>query len=172
MKKDIKYPEALIEIRPSKMLPGEIGVFACTDIKKDTIVALESVFKSKLYSWDKFDKMKLSKKTIEKIMSFCLGTKDGIFLPENINNISIPWEMNHSCNGNVGFNQKDDFVAIKDIKNGEELCWDYGLGESNPSFSMNCSCGGKECRKIITGNDWKDLKKSYKKDYMISYLRN
>jgi hypothetical protein len=45
---------------------------------------------------------------------------------------------------------------MRDIEKGEELTYDYSLADSNPNFSINCSCGSRDCRKTITGNDWKD----------------
>ena len=46
--------------------------------------------------------------------------------------------------------------AVEEIKIGDELTYDYALAESNPLFKMECKCGNTNCRKIITGNDWKD----------------
>ena len=66
--------------------------------------------------------------------------------------------MNHSCQPNVGFNAVDDFVAMRAIKRGEELCWDYGFAETNPKFRMKCQCGTVDCCGIVTGTDWKRLK--------------
>jgi hypothetical protein len=81
--------------------------------------------------------------------------------------------MNHSCNGNIGFNEKGDFISIRDIKKNEELTYDYGLAESNTQFNMQCNCGCSNCRKIITGNDWKnlDFRNKYLR-YMLPLLRN
>lgn len=57
--------------------------------------------------------------------------------------------MNHSCESNVGFNAADDFVAMRAIKRGEELCWDYAYAETNPKFRMKCRCGAIGCRRVV-----------------------
>ncbi len=91
-------------------------------------------------------------------MAFCVGTPDGFVPPADLdfNKLSIEWYLNHSCEGNCGFNDDGDFIATRDIRKGEELSYDYGLVEPNPRFSMGCTCGSKTCRHLITGNDWKN----------------
>ena len=41
--------------------------------------------------------------------------------------------INHSCDANVGIKDNElgayDFIAIKHIKDNEELTWDYGCAE-------------------------------------------
>ena len=144
----------IIEIRPSKMLVGQIGMFAARDIKKDTIIAKSDQFGEKFFTWT--DIKKLDKITREKIQHYCVDNEEGAYLPSDFNYLSVPWNMNHSCSYNVGFNDGDSFVTTKNVKRGEELVWDYGMGRSNHKFKLICSCGSENCRKIITGNDWKD----------------
>ena len=92
-------------------------------------------------------------------MDFCIGTPEGFIPPENMDfdALEAEWYFNHSCDGNLGFNKKGNFIALKDIEKDEELSYDYGLAESNPKFRMTCTCKSKKCRKIITGNYWKNL---------------
>ena len=107
-------------------------------------------------------------------MDFCIGTPEGFIPPENMDfeNMPVEWYMNHSCDGNIGFNDNGDFIALRDIKKGEELSYDYGLAESNPRFKMACTCGSKKCRKLVTGNDWKNLKfRKTHLNYMLPRLR-
>jgi uncharacterized protein len=79
--------------------------------------------------------------------------------------------MNHSCNYNVGFDKVGNFVTARNIKQGEELLLDYGLFFSDPKFKMKCMCGSKNCRKFITGNDWKDKKfRDKNKKYFLREL--
>jgi len=54
----------------------------------------------------------------------------------------------HSCNPNCGIKNMFEVVAMKDIKKGEEITWDYAMTE-NSDFRMKCMCGAKSCRKII-----------------------
>lgn len=145
-----------IEIKPSKKLKGEVGVFAVRPLKKNSIIADAAHFSNiRFISWLNFKKFDAL--TRQKIVSYCPATPKGFFAPPDLNYLSIAWHMNHSCNPNVGFNDLYDFVAMRNIKKGEELCWDYGFDETNPVFKMRCNCREKTCRKIVTGNDWKFL---------------
>lgn len=160
-----------IEIKPSKLVKGEVGLFATRAIKKDSVIVPDSHFSDMQFiPWKDFDKF--DRTTKRKIVDFCIGDNGGFWAPRDLNYISIAWHINHSCNPNIGFNSKADFVAMRNIKKGEELTWDYGFGESNPNFRMVCKCGTKKCRKLITGNDWKNLilnQKFYK--YMLPNLK-
>jgi len=142
----------VIELRPSKLIKGEIGLFAVRNLKKDAIIAQADKMGENFVPWNDF--FKSDKITQKKIRQFSLETKNGLFVPDDINFLSVPWYMNHSCTYNIGFDKKGNFVTVRNIKKGEELFIDYGLGVSNPYFKLLCKCKSKNCRKIITGNDW------------------
>jgi hypothetical protein len=59
---------------------------------------------------------------------------------------------NHSCNPNCAINNYE-FFSLKEIKTGEELFWDYSTSMLERHWTMNCSCGNQNCRKIITDFD-------------------
>lgn len=162
-----KYPKVLIEARPSKIVKGEIGVFAVRNLAEGEIIG-DTKFLNEKYQFSWKDYNKFDEFARKKIDDFCLGDINGFVMPEDFNYISIPWYLNHSCDGNIGFDKKNDFVAIRNIKADEELTYDYGLAERNPKFKMNCLCGAKKCRKIITGNDWKD-NKFWKKNHNFMF---
>lgn len=71
--------------------------------------------------------------------------------------------INHSCEPNIGLNGPTEFVAMRDIKPGEEITFDYAISESDPLWTMQCHCGKPSCRKVIRGTDWKnpELQKRY-----------
>lgn len=149
------FKKALMRIRPSEKFGG-IGVFAVRDIEKGTIVAKANLLgEDRYYSWENFSK--IDKKSQEMIIDFCAQTEDGFFAPSDINYISIPWHMNHCCDGNIGCDKRGNFISIKTIKKNSELCYDYGLVTCNPRFKLTCKCGSKQCRGVVTGNDWMDL---------------
>ncbi len=56
--------------------------------------------------------------------------------------------LNHSCNPNVGA-KGVTLIAIRDIKEGDEIAIDYSTIEGDPRWEMVCKCGEKNCRKII-----------------------
>lgn len=58
--------------------------------------------------------------------------------------------LNHSCNPNALVKGKLSLVAFKDIKEGEEITFDYSAIEGDSRWEMVCLCGEKNCRKIIS----------------------
>lgn len=79
---------------------------------------------------------------------------------------------NHSCDPNCGMHGEITFIALKDIKVGEELTIDYAFID-NEDYSFQCCCGSPICRHIITGFDWKikGLQKKYY-PYFAQYLKD
>ena len=147
-----------VGIKPSKILPGEVGLFALENFKRDSIVLPASQFdKLTLIPWTDFDSLSAAAK--ERVLGFCPGTKKGFYTPPDLNFLTIAWFVNHSCEPNLGFDTDFNFVAMKSIKSGNELLWDYSFDETNPNFKMVCMCSSKKCRKIINGNDWIQLAK-------------
>ena len=68
--------------------------------------------------------------------------------------------INHSCNPNCeveGKGLKLWIVAIKDIKKGEELSYDYGFGYDKDYKQFVCKCGAKNCVGYIVreGSRWR-----------------
>jgi uncharacterized protein len=63
--------------------------------------------------------------------------------------------INHSCEPNVGFAGNVVLVAMRDVAAGEELTTDYALFDV-PATPMECACGTVSCRRLVTGDDWRD----------------
>ncbi len=164
-----------MELKPSKILPGEVGVFAVRNIKKGTKIAegpRRKSFERNVVPWHKLSQY--DRETQKKIKDFCIGTPTGFlkFPCLDFNELTVSWYFNHSCDGNIGFNKAGDFIATRNIKKGEEMTYDYGLLETNPKFLIKkCGCKSKNCRKRITGSDWKSSNLRAKIDYMHPYLR-
>jgi uncharacterized protein len=80
--------------------------------------------------------------------------------------------LNHSCQPNVGVRGQITFVAMWNIPAGAELTIDYAMIDGNPAERMACSCGAPECRRNITGNDWRlrELQQRYA-GYFSRYLQ-
>ncbi len=72
--------------------------------------------------------------------------------------------INHSCNPNAGFKGTRILVAMKNIKKDEEVTFDYSITEHDPYWKMKCTCGEKNCRKLIRSAKFlpKNLFKKYK----------
>src|SRR6266436_6409531 len=69
---------------------------------------------------------------------------------------------NHSCEPNIGVQGQIVFVAMRDIAAGEELTHDWATTDDD-TYEMECRCGAANCRKIITGQDWRkeELQQKY-----------
>src|SRR5436305_379299 len=79
---------------------------------------------------------------------------------------------NHSCDANLGIRGEITFVAMRDIRFGEELTHDW-CSTDNDTYSQPCNCGAVNCRGVVTGKDWQrsDLQKKYA-GYFSAYLQN
>lgn len=81
--------------------------------------------------------------------------------------------INHSCNPNAAIVRYHDLVAIKNIKAGEEITFDYSANEWQdvqswqawPGYwKIKCRCGSAKCRKVIT--DWAFMPKVWQRKYI------
>ncbi len=79
--------------------------------------------------------------------------------------------INHSCSPNILVKHitiaKSDFYALRDIKKGEELTYDYGANAldqfGKTLWVMKCMCRSKKCREKIPGDFFKQPIKIQKK---------
>jgi hypothetical protein len=78
---------------------------------------------------------------------------------------------NHSCEPNIGVQGQIVFVAMRDIRAGEELTHDWATTDDD-AYELDCNCGAPTCRRVITGRDWrrKDLQDKYR-GYFSWYLQ-
>jgi hypothetical protein len=75
--------------------------------------------------------------------------------------------FNHSCSPNSGLKINGEKVflsAIYNIKNGDEITWDYSTTMDEDDWEMSCGCGSKDCRGRIS--DFKYLPPKIKKKYL------
>ena len=89
------------------------------------------------------------------------GITDNIMICENIDSQKDYSDyLNHSCNPNIGMDDCITMVAIRDILPGEELTFDYAFCEADEGWTLDvtCNCGQTNCRKKITGLDWREIK--------------
>jgi SET domain-containing protein len=81
--------------------------------------------------------------------------------------------LNHSCNPNVGVRGQITFVAMRTIPAEAELTIDYVMIDGDPDERMACACGARECRGIVTGDDWRrrELQRRYA-GYFSRYIQD
>ena len=78
---------------------------------------------------------------------------------------------NHSCDPNIGVKAQIVFVAMRDIAPGEELTHDWATTDDD-TYEIECRCNAPNCRKVITGQDWRNkaLQEKYR-GFMSWYLQ-
>ena len=71
--------------------------------------------------------------------------------------------LNHSCEPNCGLLGQTLVVAMREIRPGEELCFDYAMCDASDYDEFRCMCGQSNCRTVVTGSDWResDLQEKY-----------
>lgn len=114
-----------VTIRPSNI--QGIGVFALTSIKKGQ----RGLFSSDTSEWITVSKEEVATLPSHSrflVENFCLFDEENYFIPEyGFKMMDLVVYLNHSDTPNVqSINDGEDFEAIRDIEEGEELFVDYG----------------------------------------------
>lgn len=127
------------------------GCFAAKDIPKGTSIIQ---YKGKLITKQTADKVEQKHKAKGELWVFTLNDNYDIDATRGGNEARF---INHSCNPNceaVNYDDEEIWIeAIKDIKQGEELTYDYGFDEPDEYFP--CYCGNKNCRGWIVKPEYK-----------------
>src|SRR5215510_16063199 len=150
----LSYLSPKAEVRESK-IHGR-GLFATADIAKDEIVAVKG--------GHIVDQETLHKKITPELGPVEIQIDDDLFIApvtQEERELSMLY-LNHSCNPNVGMRGEITFVAMRDIRAGEELTHDWAMTDDD-DYCVECNCGAPDCREILTGKDWRrpDLQKRY-----------
>ncbi len=136
------------------------GTLAKGNIKKNDLLLVLSGYVMKLSEEEKLPGS-LSDNGIQVTdnLSLCVSKKS------ELGGINF---FNHSCDPNAGIKGQIFLVAMRNIKKGEEVTFDYAmtLCESSDAqpYKLKCLCKKKNCRGVITDSDWrnKELQKRYK----------
>ena len=136
------------------------GTFAVRDIKKDEII-------SRFYGSVKF-KINKNKRDALSHPNW-IGVKKNHWMdPEKPQKY-----INHSCNPNTSICGKVSIVALRNIKEGEEITFDYSIIEGDSRWEMKCKCGSKNCRKLIRSVQFLPKRAHSKYDpYIPTYFKN
>ena len=150
------------EVRESK-IHGR-GLFAIADIAKNEIVAVKG--------GHIVDGKTLREKIAPILGPVEIQIDDDLFIApvtDEESELSMLYS-NHSCDANLGIRGEITFVAMRDIRAGEELTHDWAMTD-NDGYSIECNCGAPVCRKTLTGKDWQrpDLQDCYA-SYFSAYL--
>ena len=158
----LSYRSPKTEVRESK-IHGR-GLFATADIAKDEIVLVKG--------GHIVDRETLQREITPRLGPVEIQIDDDLFVApvtDEERELSMLYS-NHSCDANLGMRGEITFVAMRDIRAGEELTHDWATTDDD-DYSVECRCGTASCRKIVTGKDWRrpELQKKYA-GYFSAYL--
>lgn len=130
------------------------GVFTKDDLKKGNVLIVMGGYICNTEQENNLGRFATEyNMDISEEWSFCPTKEEDInLMPQHF--------VNHSCEPNTGFKDTTFMIAIKDIKKGEEIVYDYAFvmwsaNDSKYHLEMKCLCGTPSCREKITENDWK-----------------
>jgi uncharacterized protein len=156
------YRSPKTEVRESS-IHGD-GLFATADIGKDEIVAVKG--------GHIIDRQTLRREVTPKLGPVEIQIDDDLFIAPvtaEERELSMLYS-NHSCDANLGMRGEITFVALRNIRAGEELTHDWCTTDDD-DYSIECKCGSTRCRQTLTGKDWQrpELQARYA-GYFSSYL--
>jgi hypothetical protein len=132
--------ESPVEVRDTA---GFKGIFARQDILQDSVIfCLKGTISTRP-----------SKYTIQ------VGRNRHLNFPtirKTDDDLDYCWQyLNHSCEPNGYINTAElAFRALKNIKQGEEITFNYLTTESEMAVPFNCICGSPVCFGLIRGRDF------------------
>jgi SET domain-containing protein len=158
----LSYRSPKTEVRQSKI--NGRGLHAVADIAKDEIVAVKG--------GHIVDRKTVRERIAPRLGPVEIQIEDDLFIApvtDEERGLSMLY-LNHSCDANLGMRGQITFVAMREIRAGEELTHDWAMTDDD-DYSVECKCGAPNCRKILTGKDWQrpELQKRYA-GYFSAYL--
>ena len=72
--------------------------------------------------------------------------------------------VNHSCAPNTGILEDYSLVALRAIKQGEEIRYDYSTTMWEDEWTMPCACGASRCRGVV--RDFPELPTEIQAEYL------
>lgn len=140
------------------------GAFALESLKKGETLVVFGGYMIPINDYDSLsERLKPYNYQISHTLLYGPATEDQI----------TPGECwNHSCDPNAGFRSEASLIAMRSIKPGEEITFDYATCMSTTIVNMPCECGSEKCRGNVDADDWKlvPLQIRYR-NYFQPYLR-
>jgi SET domain-containing protein len=158
----LSYLSQKTEVRESE-IHGR-GLFATGEIAKGEVVAVKG--------GHIVDRETLRREITPKLGPVEIQIGDDLFIApvtDDERELSMLYS-NHSCDANLGMRGEITFVAMRDIRAGEELTHDWCVTDDD-DYSVKCNCRSSNCRGTLTGKDWQrpELQKRYA-GYFSAYL--
>ncbi len=134
-------PQNKFEIRDTKKYGN--GVYAKRDIKKGEVIWVLDGKEISEYICDKM----IADGLLSNDNPLQIGMDNYLILDQ------ISLSFNHSCSPNATLYGRSTLMAIKNIKKGEEITYDYSLTVPPSNYTFNtmdhCQCGSDRCRQSL-----------------------
>jgi len=134
--------------------PHGLGAFATSPIAAGEVILVIPAEKFALISYQELLKKRITDNPLQISARKYLDWR-GLYI-----------RFNHSCSPNTGITSYPNlrYIAIKPIRTGEELRFDYSTTmDRDTECEFHCHCGGHPCRKTIAG--FKTLNKRLREKY-------
>jgi len=141
---DLSYRSPKTEVRESQ-IHGK-GLFAKQAIVSGEVVAVKGGYILTKEQWADLEE-KLGPAEIQISEELFIAPTEG----EHRDGCML--FTNHSCDPNIAIEGQIIFIAMRDIAPNEELTHDWATTD-DLDYAMECACGGPNCRRTITGQDW------------------
>jgi D-alanine-D-alanine ligase len=124
------------------------GIYANQDLPKDTVI-FKGEGKSQRITTRNYVKQHWNAEQQEAFRRYAYPLSSEVFILWD--NTPEDWSpQNHSCAPNTVYRGLD-VVTLRDVKQGEELTFDYGAVYNQDMEPFECHCGAPNCRKHIVG---------------------
>lgn len=114
------------------------GCYTTTNIRKGTLIVE--------YTGPRISKEEGDEIYEDRSTTYLFGLRDG---KEVIDGHGVAMFINHSCDPNCETDEIENrvwIIALRNIKAGEELTYDYMLYDGDEDDPAHCHCGSKNCR--------------------------
>jgi len=132
-----------VEVKPA--LNGEKGMYATGSFKAGEKIG---VFGGIAFTDEQMAEFEKAGRVAELNLDQAMYIHPGILLLHPAGEPYYPLCFsNHSCDANAKVVNGVVMVAARDIKPGEEICWDYRITDNvgNWSYEFKCGCGKPNC---------------------------
>jgi uncharacterized protein len=156
----IKHSYISDKVKVRRSAINRKGVFCVRPLHKGEVIC---VWGGYIISQKDYDR--LAKKEFRDIEDYATVVADGFYMVSSkAGGLEDDDFFNHSCEPNAGINGQIMMVAMRDIRTGEEITYDYCMTDAGFDYSFTCRCGSKRCRRRISTKDWKnkELQRRYK----------
>lgn len=148
-----------------KLISGKSNIHGDGVFAKEKIIESEKLME---FGGELISKEQALSKNYRSRSVWIVSEDNYLALPISDTEESLDENLNHSCDANAWLNDEVTLVAKRDIEAGEEITLDQGTWNFEDSdYTDNkelCSCKAKDCRKILTENDWRipNVREKYK----------